>query len=93
MSYMLQWINYVTNNKLTDEADFNNFKKWDSINTAWYKSGKSFRSLDTISGKPNKIFQRWLDHPGYDTYWQKMVPYKEDFCQHQHSHSDNNRIL
>lgn len=80
MSYMLQWINYVTNNKLTDEADFNNAKKWDSINTAWYKSGKSFRALDTISGKPNKIFQRWLDHPGYDEYWQKMVPYKEDFA-------------
>lgn len=81
MSYMLQWIQYVTNNKLTDEADFNNFKKWDSINTAWYKSGKSFRSLDTISGRPSKIFQRWLDHPGYDEYWQKMVPYKEDFAQ------------
>ncbi|KMQ61704.1 hydrolase [Chryseobacterium sp. BLS98] len=80
MSYMLQWINYVTNNKLTDEADFNNAKKWDSINTAWYKSGKSFRALDTISGKPNKIFQRWLDHPGYDENWQKMVPYKEDFA-------------
>ncbi|PIF46299.1 hypothetical protein CLU96_3329 [Chryseobacterium sp. 52] len=80
MSYMLQWINYVTNNKLTDEADFNNFTKWDSINTAWYKSGKSFRALDTISGKPNTIFQRWLDHPGYDEYWQKMVPYKEDFA-------------
>ncbi|NML70067.1 CocE/NonD family hydrolase [Chryseobacterium sp. RP-3-3] len=80
MSYMLQWINYVTNNKLTDEADFNNAKKWDSINTAWYKSGKSFRALDTISGKPNKIFQRWLDHPGYDEYWQKMVPYKKDFA-------------
>jgi putative CocE/NonD family hydrolase len=80
MSYMLQWINYVTNNKLTDEADFNNFTKWDSINTAWYKSGRSFRALDTISGKPNRIFQRWLDHPGYDQYWQKMVPYKEDFA-------------
>ncbi|MGK6340710.1 CocE/NonD family hydrolase [Chryseobacterium sp. DT-3] len=80
MSYMLQWINYVTNNKLTDEADFSNFTKWDSINTAWYKSGRSFRALDTISGKPNKIFQRWLDHPGYDHYWQKMVPYKEDFA-------------
>ncbi|REC50232.1 CocE/NonD family hydrolase [Chryseobacterium pennipullorum] len=81
MSYMLQWIQYVTNNKLTDEADFSNFAKWDSINTAWYKSGKSFRSLDTISGKPSKIFQRWLDHPGYDSYWQKMVPYKEEFSR------------
>lgn len=81
MNYMLQWIQYVTNNKLTDEADFNNSSKWDSINTAWYKSGKSFRALDTISGKPSKIFQRWLDHPGYDTYWQKMVPYKENFAR------------
>ncbi|AZB33214.1 CocE/NonD family hydrolase [Chryseobacterium bernardetii] len=80
MSYMLQWIQYVTNNKYTDEADFSNAAKWDSINTAWYKSGKAFRALDTISGKPSKIFQRWLDHPSYDQYWQKMVPYKEEFA-------------
>lgn len=79
MSYMLQWIQYVTNNKFTDEADFTNASKWDSIFTKWYKRGNSFRSLDKISGKPSKIFQRWLDHPGYDEYWQKMVPYKEDF--------------
>ncbi|WP_137905815.1 CocE/NonD family hydrolase [Chryseobacterium sp. 2VB] len=81
MSYMLQWIQYVTNNKFTDEADFTNAVKWDSIFTKWYKSGESFRSLDKISGKPSKIFQRWLDHPGYDEYWQKMVPYKEDFSK------------
>lgn len=81
MSYMLQWIQYVTNNKFTDEADFANAVKWDSIYTKWYKSGKAFRSLDTISGKPSTIFQRWLDHPGYDGYWQKMVPYKEDFSK------------
>lgn len=79
--YMLQWIHYVTNNKLTDEASFNNYPKWDSINTAWYKSGRSFRALDSLSGKPNKIFQRWLDHPGYDKYWQNMVPYKKDFAK------------
>ncbi|GEJ44098.1 CocE/NonD family hydrolase [Chryseobacterium sp. ON_d1] len=81
MSYMLQWIQYVTNNKFTDEADFTNAVKWDSIFSKWYKSGKSFRSLDKISGKPSKIFQQWLDHPGYDEYWQKMVPYKEDFSK------------
>lgn len=80
MSYMLQWIQYVTNNKFTDETDFANFTKWNAINTAWYKSGKSFRSLDSISGKRSPIFQRWLDHPRYDQYWQKMVPYKEDFA-------------
>ena len=81
MSYMLQWISYVTNNKFTDELDFNNYAKWDSINTAWYKNGKSFRALDSINGKPNKIFQRWLDHPDYDEYWKNMIPYKTDFSK------------
>lgn len=79
MSYMLQWISYVTTNNLTDEEGFRNYKKWDSVNTAWYKSGKSFRALDTFEGKKNKIFQRWLDHPGYDKYWKSMVPYKKEF--------------
>ena len=81
MSYMLQWISYVTNNKFTDEKDFKDYKKWDSINTAWYKSGKSFRQLDLFSGKKNVIFQRWLDHPGYDKYWKNMIPYKQEFSQ------------
>lgn len=81
MSYMLQWIAYVTNNKLTDESDFRNFAKWDSINTAWYKSGKSFRALNSVKGIRDKIFQRWLDHPSYDKFWKDMVPYKEDFSK------------
>lgn len=81
MSYMLQWISYVTNNNLTDEADFKNFAKWDSINTAWYKSGKSFRTLNSVKGIKDKIFQRWLDHPSYDQFWKNMVPYKEDFSK------------
>lgn len=81
MSYMLQWISYVTNNKFTDESDFNNYTKWDSINKAWYKSGKSFRELNTVKGKADEIFQRWLDHPSYDRYWKKMVPYKKEFSK------------
>ncbi|UOU98764.1 CocE/NonD family hydrolase [Chryseobacterium daecheongense] len=81
MSYMLQWISYVTTNNLTDEEGFRNYKKWDSVNTAWYKSGKSFRNLDVFEGKKNKIFQRWLDHPAYDKFWKSMVPYKKEFAK------------
>jgi putative CocE/NonD family hydrolase len=81
MSYMLRWIHYVTNSKETDEADFNNEEHWDSTFTKWYVSGKSFRSLDTVEGRPNKIFQRWLMHPSYDNYWQRMVAYKTDFSK------------
>lgn len=81
MPYMLQWIHYVTDNKLTDKVGFNDATKWNRLKAAWYKSGKSFRSLDTLEGRPNAIFQKWLQHPSYDAYWQKMTPQKEEFAK------------
>ncbi|WP_299522966.1 CocE/NonD family hydrolase [Winogradskyella sp.] len=81
MSYMLRWINYVTSNRTTDYKDFSNVIKWNSIYKKWYENGASFRSLDSIEGRPNTVFQRWLDHPSYDSFWQDMVPYKADFSR------------
>ena len=81
MSYMLQWIHYVTNSKKTDEADFSNSKNWTKTNLDYYKNGRAFNALDTIEGRPNNIFQRWLKHPSHDAYWQNMVAYKEDFSR------------
>lgn len=81
MPYMLRWIHYVTDNKLTDEPGFNDATKWNKLKARWYKSGKSFRSLDTLEGRPNAIFQKWLRHPSYDGYWQKMTPQKEEFAK------------
>ena len=81
MNYSLQWLEYVTSNKTTDSKSFYDQKKWNSTFKKWYESGKSYRKLDSISGKPNTIFQRWLDHPGYDDYWKKMVPYKDEFSK------------
>ena len=81
MSYMLQWIHYVTNSKQTDIDDFMNSKKWQKTNLEYYTSGRAFNALDTIEGRPNKIFHRWISHPSYDSYWQNMVAYKEDFAK------------
>lgn len=80
MSYALRWIRFVANNKLVDMADFRDNKKWDIIFADYFKNGRSFRSLDSIEGKPSVLFQRWLDHPGYDSYWQDMSPQKEAFA-------------
>lgn len=80
MSYMLRWIHYVINNKLTDYEDFGNNDKWNDIFRKWYQSGKSFRSLDSVEGRPNHIFQRWLKHPTYDQYWQAMTPQGNAFA-------------
>ncbi|MDH6252210.1 putative CocE/NonD family hydrolase [Chryseobacterium sp. H1D6B] len=81
MSYSLRWLNYVMNNKMTDDAGFEDTKNWNSVYKKWYESGRSFRKLDSISGKPNAVFQRWLDHPSYDAFWKKMIPYKKEFSK------------
>ena len=81
MSYMLRWIRYVTNNRTTDYRDFSNTHKWNSLYKQWYKEGRSFRSLDSLEGRPSAVFQRWLDHPAYDVFWQNMVPYRADFSK------------
>ncbi|WP_276963957.1 CocE/NonD family hydrolase [Chryseobacterium sp.] len=78
-SYAIRWLNYVVNSKMTDYADFSDVKKWNSTYKQWYITGKPFRQLDSISGKSNIIFQRWLNHPSFDDYWKNMIPYKKDF--------------
>lgn len=81
MSYMLQWIHYVHNSKETDFVDFGNFEHWYATFYKYYREGKAFRTLDTLEGRPNQIFQRWLKHPSYDSYWQNMRASKEDFAK------------
>ncbi|MEL6534529.1 MAG: CocE/NonD family hydrolase [Bacteroidota bacterium] len=71
--YMLQWIQYVTNNPYTDLEKFTNRTYWTDLYREHYESGTSFRMLDVLDGVPNAIYQRWLDHPAYDAYWQNMA--------------------
>jgi uncharacterized protein len=80
-NYMLRWIHYVENNKLTDGEEFGDNKKWQTVSGKWFKEGLSFRSLDTIEGRPNKVFQRWIQHPAYDKFWQNMVPQKGEYAK------------
>jgi len=35
--------------------------------------------MGRLFGRPNAIFVRWLNHPSYDRYWQKMIPYRKEF--------------
>ena len=81
MTYMLRWLHFVMDYKLTDAVGFGDEKKWNTTFADWYKKGSSFRSLDTLEGRPNAIFQRWLIHPGYDSFWQNMTPQQQEFAK------------
>ena len=76
-----EWTFYVTNNKTLDHAVGNDRARFRAMQDTWWKTGRAYRELDDIDGTPNKFFQRWLEHPSYDAYWQNMVPYKEEFSQ------------
>lgn len=53
---------------------------WRALEQRWYESGRPYRDLDRIAGQPNRVFRRWLGHPSYDRYWQKLIPFGAQFA-------------
>ncbi|HUQ18209.1 MAG TPA: CocE/NonD family hydrolase [Gemmatimonadaceae bacterium] len=81
MSYAYPWPFYTTNKKGLDSATYTDTARWARMNAQWYKSGRAYKDLPLIDGTPNPIFLRWLSHPGYDAYWQNMIPYTKEFAE------------
>ncbi|SEP44446.1 CocE/NonD family hydrolase [Mucilaginibacter sp. OK283] len=73
------WAFYVSNNKYLDTATYNNQQRWRNLNENWYQSGAAYNKIDSVDHAPNKWLQRWLKHPGFDKYWQAMIPYGKEF--------------
>lgn len=80
-SFNYYWPLYTTSNHDLDNNALNDRARWNRLNRNWYVSGKSYRSLDIIDGTPNPVWDRWLEHPGYDSYWQSMIPYGREFAR------------
>lgn len=53
--------------------------EWRALDEKWYRSGRRYRDLGRLYGKPNSVFIRWLNHPSYDEYWQNFLPYGKQF--------------
>jgi len=80
-SFSYEWPFYVLSSKWLDASSEGDPTHWTDLQNKWYVSGTSYRSIDKIDGRPNPIWDRWLDHPSYDAYWQQFIPYKEDFAR------------
>ncbi|RUT68365.1 CocE/NonD family hydrolase [Flavobacterium cupreum] len=76
-----EWSFYVGNNKYLDTVSGNDRQRFRKMQNKWWETGVAYKKLDSIDGVPNKWFQRWITHPSFDSYWQKMTPYKKDFAQ------------
>jgi putative CocE/NonD family hydrolase len=82
LSFVYPWTFYTTNLKsLDDTTYYNQFERWNRLNHDWYVGGRAYRDLDKIDGTPNPFFDKWIAHPTYDSYWQSMIPYQQDFAR------------
>jgi putative CocE/NonD family hydrolase len=80
LSFVYAWPFYTTDVKALDDTTYFNFPRWNRLNHDWYVNGRAYRDLDKIDGAPNPIFDTWIAHPTYDSYWQSMIPYEKDFA-------------
>ncbi|WP_431242802.1 CocE/NonD family hydrolase [Flavobacterium sp. P21] len=76
-----EWSFYVGNNKYLDTIAGNDRQRFRKMMFKWWETGTAYKKLDSIDGHPNKLFQRWISHPSFDEYWQKMAPFEKDFAQ------------
>jgi uncharacterized protein len=67
----LSWANDILKNKPLPQDFFDK----------WYQAGSSYRSIDSLTGQPNRIFQKWLQHPSYDDYWKSLVPTPQEYAR------------
>jgi len=75
-----EWAFYVGNNKYLDTIAGNDRQRFRKMQNRWWETGTSYSKLDSIDQAPNKWFQRWIKHPSFDSYWQRMTPYQKDFA-------------
>lgn len=76
--YIVRWATYVSG-KEANQSLFDDTKFWNSKYYELYKNRLPFCKLDSVAGMPNPYFQKWISHPTYDSYWQNIMPSKEDY--------------
>lgn len=76
-----EWSFYVGNDRYLDNKTGDDRQRFRKMMFKWWETGVAYNKMDSIDGTPNRLFQRWVAHPDFDSYWQDMAPYKQDFAQ------------
>lgn len=80
-SFSFYWPLYVTHGKSLNGDAFEDTARWNRLYHDWYVSGRAYRDLSKIAGVENPVWDRWINHPDYDAYWQAMIPYGAEFSR------------
>ena len=74
-----RWSGCVANLEGFDEKTCSDEARWRQVDEDWYTSGKPYREIEHAIDGRNIIFHDWLDHPSYDRFWQKFIPFEDQF--------------
>jgi uncharacterized protein len=79
-TYIVQWMTFTSgvtgNGNLFGDGSF-----WRAKYTKLFQGEQSYRTLDRLVGNPLKYFQKWVDHPTPDAYWDSMAPDSADYAR------------
>ncbi len=80
ITYDMQWLTF-TSGKTSNANLFGESSFWIQKFRELYLGQRPFNTLDQIVGNTTTVFQKWLQHPSYDSYWQAMAPTPEQYAQ------------
>jgi len=79
-TYRIQWLNLL-GGRTSQERMFADQPFWNQQYRRWLESGTAFRGIDGFLGHPSPIFQRWLQHPCQDNYWDAHNPTAAEYSR------------
>jgi putative CocE/NonD family hydrolase len=76
--YVEQWLTFTSG--VTSNANlFGAGSFWGAKAREYYDGHLAFKEYDRIAGNPSPVFQKWLQHPIPDAYYDAMVPTPEQY--------------
>ena len=70
-AYDMQWLTF-TSGVTSQQNLFEESSYWIEKFRELYLSHRPYKNLDKIAGDDSTVFQKWIAHPAFDAYWQKL---------------------
>jgi len=76
--YVEQWLTFTSG--VTSNANlFGAAAFWGAKTREYYDRHLAFKEYDRLAGNPSAVFQKWIQHPVPDAYYDAMVPGPEEY--------------
>ena len=80
-NFIYPWPFYTTNDRWLDNSTYYDFRRWNRMNSEWYRTGRPYRELEKIDGTPNPVFAEWIAHSTIDSFWTSLIPQGKEYAK------------